>query len=71
MAVDFYSRLELKTFNGDSRSCMRGSGGVVTLRAIALAFTVDEGTTLPDMERPFAPNGTGGFRIPIGENVRF
>lgn len=44
--------------SGDSRSCNLGSGGVDTLR-------VDDGTTLPEIERPFAPNGTGGLRMPI------
>lgn len=26
---------------------------------------VDDGTTLPDTDRPFKPNGTGGFRTPV------
>lgn len=47
--------------SGDSRSCNLGSGGVDTLR-------VDDGTTLPETERPFAPNGTGGLRTPIINN---
>lgn len=47
--------------SGDSRSCNLGSGGVDTLR-------VDDGTTLPEIERPFAPNGTGGLRMPIFRN---
>lgn len=41
-----------------SRSCNLGSGGVVILRVV-------DGTTLPEIERPFAPKGTGGFRTPI------
>lgn len=49
--------------NGDSRSYM--AGGVDTwklgLRSIP---GVDDGTTLPDTDRPFMPNGTGGFRTP-------
>lgn len=40
-------------------------GGVDTWGLIAAACSVDDGTTLPDIERPFCPNGTGGFRIPM------
>lgn len=48
--------------SGDSRSYNFGSGGVDTLRGVV--EPVADGTTLPDTDRPFTPNGTGGFRIP-------
>lgn len=51
--------------SGGSRSCSLASFGVDTWRAIFDAFTVDVGTTLPEIDRPFEPNGTGGFRMPM------
>lgn len=51
---------------GDSRSFNRGSTGGVNIGRLTLfGPRVDDGTTLPDTDRPFAPNGTGGFRTPI------
>lgn len=49
--------------SGDSRSYNFGSGGVDTLRFDAVV----DGTTLPEIDRPFAPNGTGGLRMPKRE----
>lgn len=55
--------------SGDSRSNCFGSGGVDIFR-----LAVDDGTTLPEIDLPFAPNGTGGLRTPdlnIKQNIRF
>lgn len=50
--------------NGDSLSCIRESGGVEMFRGVGEP-AVAEGTTLPEIDRPCAPNGTGGLRIPV------
>lgn len=50
--------------SGDSRSYILGSGGVDTFRLMPGPVDGDESTTPPDTERPFTPNGTGGFRTP-------
>lgn len=31
----------------------------------------EDGTTLPDTDRPFIPYGTGGFRTPFKEKFKF
>lgn len=50
---------------GDSRSHILGSGGVDTFRFdIPEPAGGDDSTAPPDTERPFKPNGTGGFRTP-------
>lgn len=48
--------------SGDSRSYILGSGGVDTFRL--MPEPVGESTAPPETERPFTPNGTGGFRTP-------
>lgn len=54
-------RLAVWILNGDSRSYM--AGGVDTWKLGLRSMPgVDDGTTLPDTDRPFIPNGTGGFR---------
>lgn len=51
---------------GDSRSLNLGSTGGVNIGRLTLfGPRVDDGTTLPETDRPFAPNGTGGFLTPI------
>lgn len=49
---------------GDSRSYIFGSGGVDIFRAMPEPIDGDESTTPPETDRPFTPNGTGGFRTP-------
>lgn len=49
--------------SGDSRSYILGSGGEDTFRTTPEP-AVEEGTTLPETDLPFTPNGTGGFRTP-------
>lgn len=55
--------------SGGSRSYIRGSGGVDTFRGVVVP-NVDDGTTLPEIDRPLAPNGTGGFRIPNIQTIQ-
>lgn len=50
--------------SGDSRSYILGSDGDDTFRIMPEPVGGDESTTPPDTERPFTPNGTGGFRTP-------
>lgn len=57
---------------GDSRSYTLGSGGVDTWKMGFLSIpVVDDGTTLPEIDRPFIPNGTGGFRTPKNQKAGF
>lgn len=51
--------------NGDSLSYDLLSGGVDTWKfGLRSRPGVDDGTTLPDTDLPFIPNGTGGLRTP-------
>lgn len=54
---------------GVSRSYNLGSGGVTLFREKP-GPAVEDGTTLPDIDRPFKPNGTGGFRIPVNRRKK-
>lgn len=43
----------------------------MSLRLDIGGLDADGGTTLPEMDLPFAPNGTGGFRIPTTKSMKF
>lgn len=56
--------------NGDSRSYDLLRGGVDTGKFGRRSMQgVDDGTTLPEADRPLMPNGTGGLRTPEWMNM--